>query len=227
LFTGIIKALGVVDRIQRHGGSFRYSIQSKDLPWRDYAPGDSISVNGVCLTAVELRDDGFDCDVSSETSEVTTMLELNEGARVNLEPALSIGDRLGGHLVSGHVDCVGAVLERHEESGSIRLRISLAAEYLRYTVKKGSICVDGVSLTINEVSNDSFSVNIIPHTANETIAGSYKAGACVNIEVDQVARYLEGLLLARDGLDGKGSPAESESPVGGITKDFLRAHGYA
>jgi riboflavin synthase len=224
LFTGIIKALGAVDRIHPQGGSFRYSIQSRELPWLDYAAGDSISVNGVCLTAVTLREDGFDCDVSSETIEVTAMRQLAEGTRVNLEPALSIGDRLGGHLVSGHVDCVGAVLERYDQSGSIRLRIGLPAEYLRYTVKKGSVCVDGVSLTINEVSNDSFTVNIIPHTANSTIAGGYNVGACVNIEVDQVARYLEGLLNARN---SEVPAAEPGSPAGRITKDFLRAHGYA
>lgn len=222
LFTGIIKALGIIDRVEPRGGGFRYSIRSTNLPWLEYAAGDSISVNGVCLTAVELRDDGFACDVSPETAQVTTMQRLGTGSRVNLEPALSIGERLGGHLVSGHVDCVGAVLERYAESDCIRLRIGLPARYLRYTVKKGSVCVDGVSLTINEVSPDSFTVNIIPHTANATIAGNYEIGAPVNIEVDQVARYLEGLLDARDG-----ERASGESTASGITKDFLRAHGYA
>jgi riboflavin synthase len=222
LFTGIVKGLGTVDRIEPHGGGTRYSIRSGDLPWLEYRAGDSVSVNGVCLTAVALRNDGFECDVSGETLQVTTMRTLMTGNRVNLEPALRAGDRLGGHLVSGHVDCVGTVLERGEDPGSIRLRIGLPARYVRYTVQKGSVCVDGISLTINEVSGDSFSVNIIPHTATATIAGSYDVGSTVNIEVDQLARYLESLLDAREGGGATGEPTPR-----GITKEFLRAHGYA
>jgi riboflavin synthase len=221
MFTGIIRALGTIERIRPQNGSLRLSIRSTELPWRDYRVGDSISVNGVCLTAATLHEAGFDADVSSETMNVTALAELEAGSRVNLEPSLAIGDRLGGHLVSGHVDCVGTVRELDEDAASIRLGIGLPAPYLRYIVKKGSVCVDGVSLTINEVSADSFTVNIIPHTVEVTIAGSYTVGASVNIEVDLIARYLEGLLAGgaiRDDVDDR--PA-------GITREFLRAYGYA
>lgn len=221
MFTGIIKALGTVEQVRPAGGGLRLSIRSGDLPWRDYDTGESISVNGVCLTAVELHEGGFDADVSGETLDVTAMRHLKEGNIVNLEPSLAIGERLGGHLVSGHVDCVGTVLGREEEGGSVRLRIGLPAPYLRYTVKKGSVCVDGVSLTINEVSGDAFEVNIIPHTAAATIAGNYEIGTPVNIEVDLIARYLEGL------LGPHADAGANEEPTTGITRDFLRAHGYA
>ena len=220
MFTGIIRAIGTIERIQPRGGDFRLAIRAADLPWSDYETGESISVNGVCLTAVELRDDGFDTDVSSETINVTALGNLAAGSHVNLEPAMSLGDRLGGHLVSGHVDCVGSVLERKPEARSVILRIGLPPAYRRYIVKKGSVCVDGVSLTINEVSAESFTVNIIPYTAAASIAGSYEAGSKVNIEVDIIARYLESLLNAR----GDGGGIERSA---GISEDFLRAHGYA
>jgi riboflavin synthase len=223
MFTGIVRALGTVEQIRPQDGSFRLSVRSADLPWRDYSIGESICVNGVCLTAVTLHAAGFDADVSSETMNVTAMGELKAGSRVNLEPSLAVGDRMGGHLVSGHVDCVGTVRESAQDAGSIRLRIGLPGSYLRYIVKKGSVCVDGVSLTINEVSADSFTANIIPHTAEATIAGSYEVGASVNIEVDLIARYLEGLLAAGHG-EGEDKPL---GITNGITKEFLRAHGYA
>jgi riboflavin synthase len=221
MFTGIVKALGVVERMQVQGQGARLSIRSGDLPWRDYGVGDSISVNGVCLTAAELHENGFDADLSSETLTVTALRNLVPGGTVNLEPSLAVGERLGGHLVSGHVDCVGTVLGRAEDAGQVGLRIGMPDRYLRYAVKKGSICVDGVSLTINEVSSNApawFEVTIIPHTRAATIAGTYAIDTEVNIEVDLIARYLEGLL-------GAGSaPADTSQ---GITKDFLRAHGYA
>jgi riboflavin synthase len=222
MFTGIVKALGVVEQIQVRDEGARLSVRSGDLPWRDYGVGDSISVNGVCLTAAELHEDGFDADLSLETMTVTAMRNLASGSSVNLEPSLALGERLGGHLVSGHVDCVGTVLRRTEDAGQVRLRTGIPEQYLRYVVKKGSICVDGVSLTINEVSSNPaawFEVTIIPHTSAATIAGTYDIGAEVNIEVDLIARYLEGLLGT-----GYATPAETSQ---GITKDFLRAHGYA
>lgn len=222
MFTGIIKAVGTVDHMEPQQGNLRLSIRSEELPWEDYEVGESISVNGVCLTAVTLRKDGFDAYVSPETMKVTALRSMAAGSRVNLEPALRANDRLGGHFVSGHVDCVGTVLEKIEEAGSIRLRIGLPAEYRKYAARKGSICVDGVSLTINEVSDDSFAVNIIPHTADATIAGAYETGSSVNIEVDLIARYLERLLDTGT-REGSGENLQN----GGITKDFLRAHGYA
>lgn len=221
MFTGIVKALGTVERIRPANGSLRVSIRSTGLPWLDYSIGESISVNGVCLTAVTLHEGGFDADVSSETMNITAMEDLKASSRVNLEPSLAVGDRMGGHLVSGHVDCVGTVREIVDVAGSTRLRIGLPGPYLKYVVRKGSVCVDGVSLTINEVSADSFTVNIIPHTAEATIAGGYEVGTRVNIEVDLIARYLEGLLAA-----GAGQGDVDDKPTS-ITKEFLREHGYA
>jgi riboflavin synthase len=212
MFTGIIRDKGRISAMTRRGGDVRMQITSTGLPWADYAVGESIAVNGACLTAVALHDDGFETDVSNETLAVTALSELAEGASVNLEPALSIGDRLGGHLVSGHVDCVGRVTSLGRDARSIRLGIELPADYARYVAKKGSITVDGVSLTINEVSGNAFELNIIPHTAEVTTIGDYAVGTRVNIEVDQVARYLERLL---------------EDDSGKLSIEFLRAHGYA
>jgi riboflavin synthase len=233
MFTGIVRALGVVHQVRQTDDGIRISIRSDGLPWPEYGVGDSISVNGVCLTAVLLDENGFEADLSPETMNVTAMRNAAAGTRVNLEPSLAIGDRLGGHLVSGHVDCVGKVIDIEEAAGSARLRIGIPGQYLRYAVKKGSICVDGASLTINEVLHNSlhevpgratagwFDVNIVPHTAAATIAGSYETGTEVNIEVDLIARYLEGLLAA--GAD----PAAHADGSRGITRNFLRAHGYA
>jgi len=198
--------------MERRGGDVSMRVVSKALPWPDYAVGESIAVNGVCLTIVNLHEDGFDADVSVETLEVTALGETGERGRVNLEPALSVGERLGGHLVSGHVDCKGKIMELKSDARSIRMRVAIPPEYARYVAKKGSICIDGVSLTINAVSGSGFELNIIPHTADTTIIGDYAVASVVNIEVDLLARYLERLL----GKDGDG-----------ISEDFLRVHGYA
>lgn len=212
MFTGIIKTKGTISAMDRRGGDVRLSVRSDGLPWSDYEPGESIAVNGVCLTAVALHADGFDTDVSVETLDVTGLGGLAVGSAVNLEPAISLGERLGGHLVSGHVDCTGKVVSRTADARSIRLGIEIPKEYARYVAKKGSVCVDGVSLTVNEVSGNTFELNIIPHTAQSTIIDDYAAGTVVNVEVDLLARYLERL-LDRDG--------------DGISIDFLKAHGYA
>lgn len=211
MFTGIVQAQGLVAAKTKVGGDVRLSIQSDGLPFSDYDIGESIAVNGVCLTATALRRDGFDTDVSTETLAVTSLKDLSEGSTVNLEPSLSIGDRLGGHLVSGHVDCLGTVTHVAEDARSIRIGIELPEEIARYVAKKGSICIDGVSLTINAVSANSFDLNIIPHTAETTIIGGYKAGTNVNVEVDMLARYVERLLAKDDN---------------GLTLDFLKANGY-
>ena len=213
MFTGIIKATGTIEHMEKRGGDLRLTIASADLPWSDYAIGESISINGVCLTAVEVRHDGFVADVSVETIDVTALANLAEGCKVNLEPSISVGERLGGHLVSGHVDCVGRIKTRETDARSVRLSVEIPAEVSRYIAKKGSVCIDGVSLTVNEVSGNTFDVNIIPHTAEVTIIGTYDVGTEVNIEVDLLARYVERLL---------GTGDESAT-----TKDFLRAHGYA
>jgi len=212
MFTGIVKAIGTIASLQRRDGDVRLRVDSPHLTWVDYEPGDSIAVNGVCLTAVALDDNGFDTDVSLETLDVTALGQSGPGTRVNLEPALSVGERLGGHFVSGHIDCKGTVTAIRPDARSIRISVEIPEPYLRYVAKKGSICVDGVSLTINEVSGCTFESNIIPHTIDTTIIGEYIAGAAVNIEVDLLARYLERL-LGKDGQD--------------LSEEFLRAHGYA
>jgi len=213
MFTGIIKAIGTIERIEKKGGDLRLTITSAELPWSEYAIGESISINGVCLTAVEFLRNGFVADVSLETIDVTALANLAEGSKLNLEPSISVGERLGGHLVSGHVDGVGCIKTRETDARSVRLSVEIPAEVSRYIAKKGSVCIDGVSLTVNEVSGNTFGVNIIPHTAEVTIIGGYQVGTEVNIEVDLLARYVERLL---------GSSEESA-----ITKEFLRAHGYA
>jgi riboflavin synthase len=212
MFTGIIKAKGTVTAVKRQGGDVRLTVGSPALPWSEYEIGESIAVNGVCLTVVALHSDGFDTDVSVETLNVTGLKSIQAGSLVNLEPALSLGERLGGHLVSGHVDCTGVVSSRVADARSIRLVIEIPTEYSRYIAKKGSVCVDGVSLTINEVSDNDFELNIIPHTVEATIIDNYEAGTVVNVEVDMLARYLERL-LGRD--------------RDGISLEFLKAHGYA
>ncbi len=212
MFTGIIRAKGSIGAIEKRGGDVRLRVTTPELPWSEYAVGDSIAVNGVCLTAVQLLDDGFDTDVSVETLEVTTLQQLAVGDAVNLEPALRVGDALGGHLVSGHVDGIGKMISRADDARSIRMKFEVPGELARYIAKKGSICVDGVSLTINEVSGNTFGLNIIPHTAEVTTMGAYEAGTAVNIEVDLLARYIERML---------------GSDAGGLSIDFLREHGYA
>jgi riboflavin synthase len=212
VFTGIIKAKGSIAAIEKRAGDVRLRVTAADLPWADYEVGDSIAVNGVCLTAVQLHDDGFDTDVSVETLDVTTLKHLETGDAVNLEPALRVGDALGGHLVSGHVDGIGRMTARADDARSIRMTFEVPAELARYVARKGSICVDGVSLTINEVSGNTFGLNIIPHTAEVTTMGAYEPGTAVNIEVDLLARYIERML---------------GSETGGLSIDFLREHGYA
>lgn len=212
MFTGIIKATGRIDEMRPSGGDVRLRVISDGLPFTSYALGDSIAVNGVCLTAVELFDNGFAMDVSTETLRVTALGDCKAGSIVNLEPALAMGDALGGHLVTGHVDCVGRVVERDSDARALTFTIEVPAEYAKYIARKGSVCVDGVSLTVNQVSGNRFGLFIIPHTAEETIIDSYTIGTHVNIEVDLVARYVERLL---------GHAAD------GLTVDVLKEHGFA
>ncbi|MBJ89714.1 MAG: riboflavin synthase [Woeseia sp.] len=213
MFTGIVKAKGTVHHLQAAGADMRLRVFSEELDWTLFDSGESISVNGVCLTAIDIRDDGFDTDVSVETLSASALGDLPEGAEVNLEPSVAMGERLGGHLVTGHIDCVGQIRGLDRDARSVRLRVEVSSEFCRYIARKGSITVDGVSLTVNAVSENCFEVNIIPHTAEVTIISSYKVGTKVNIEIDLIARYLERLLS----VDGKSS----------MNKDFLRANGYA
>ena len=208
MFTGIIAAIGEVAELQQRGGDVRLRIRSGKLDLDDVQLGDSIAVNGVCLTAVQLPGDGFVADVSRETLSLTSLGQLGSGSQVNLEKALTLASRLGGHLVSGHVDGLGTVIERHDDARSVRFTIEAPDELARYIAHKGSITVDGTSLTVNAVHGKRFELNIVPHTLQETIMDGYAAGSKVNLEVDLVARYLERLLLGEhaaepssDGID--------------------------
>ncbi|MGO9513392.1 MAG: riboflavin synthase [Steroidobacteraceae bacterium] len=194
MFTGIIVATGHVDSIVARGGDLELGIDAAALDVKRIAVGDSVSVEGVCLTVTRLQGTVFYADVSRETMAKTTLGALGQGARVNLEPSLRAGDPMGGHLVSGHVDAVGTLTAVAQDARSWRLQFELPAALMRYVASKGSICVNGVSLTVNEVSGRRFDVNIIPHTHEATTLGELRPGAGVNIEIDVIARYLERLL---------------------------------
>lgn len=194
MFTGIVQTVGRVRQLEARGGDVRISVEAGDMDMNAIKLGDSIAVNGCCLTVIEKLAGGFAADASRETLNLTTLGALEPGSPVNLETALTLATPLGGHLVSGHVDGVGTVRERYDDARSVRFSIELPAELARYVAKKGSICVDGVSLTVNEVNAAIFEVNIIPHTLEHTVIGNYVAGTRVNIEVDLVARYLERML---------------------------------
>jgi riboflavin synthase len=201
MFTGIIQAIGTVAALQATGGDVRLRINTDKLALDDVALGDSICTSGVCLTVIELPGDGYWADVSLETLDFTTLGALQPGSPVNLEKALTPASRLGGHIVSGHVDGVGEVLGLHEDARSIRAEISAPPELAKYIAHKGSICIDGTSLTVNAVSGNRFELNIIPQTMAETIFGEYRAGSRVNLEVDVIARYLERLVLGDAAAD--------------------------
>jgi len=217
MFTGIIEAIGAITTIEPKGADARILIRTGKLDLSDVKLGDSIAVNGVCLTAVELSGEGFWADVSGETLMRTRFADISEGSRVNLEKALTPTTRLGGHLVSGHVDGIGEIVERSPVGRSVRFRIRAADELARYIAEKGSICVDGISLTVNAVEGAIFELNIVPHTLLETIMDDYKVGTRVNLEVDIIARYLERLLLG----DKAVKPGN-----GGITASMLAKHGF-
>lgn len=193
MFTGIIQAVGELKRIASQGGGLRLDIAPGALDLRDINTGDSIAVNGVCLTVTTLADGTFSMDVSRETLSCTVGLD-RRGGRVNLEKAMRLSDRLGGHLVSGHVDGIGEVVMFKPDGESYRLAIKAPASLLKYIAKKGSITVNGVSLTVNAVAGDKFEVNLIPHTLAVTTLSALEAGAKVNLEVDMLARYVERLI---------------------------------
>ena len=198
MFTGLIQAVGTLSHRELRGGDVRLRIGTGALPFDDVALGESIAVNGVCLTVIEFDAASFAVDASTETLALTTLGALAIDAPVNLERAMLPTDRLGGHLVSGHVDGVGRVREVWPDARAQRWRFSAPAALLKYIATKGSICVDGVSLTVNGVDADGFEVALIPHTVAHTAFSATQVGDAVNLEVDLVARYVERLLAARD-----------------------------
>lgn len=194
MFTGIVQDLGRLVSREARGGDVRLLIAFDRLNPSGIRVGDSICVQGCCLTAVELHDRTFAADVSRETLSLTTLGDLTSGSRVNLEPSLKAGDPLGGHLVSGHIDGLGEIAAISGDARSTRIEISIPSALSRYIARKGSVAIDGVSLTVNEVQGATFGINLIPHTQAVTTLGALHVGARVNLEVDQIARYLERLL---------------------------------
>ena len=201
MFTGIITAIGEVAKLEPRGGDVRLTINTGTLDLSDVRLGDSIACNGACLTAVELTGQGFVADVSVETLSLTTIGSWVTGQRINLEKAMQATDRFGGHIVSGHVDAIGEVTAIDEDARSWRFRVRSPSNIAKYIAHKGSITLDGTSLTVNTVQGADFELNIVPHTMNHTIMGDYILGSKENLEVDLVARYLERLLLGEKAAD--------------------------
>ena len=216
MFTGIIQSVGKIAALEASGGDARVRIACGKLDMSGVNTGDSIAVSGVCLTVVEHSVAGFMADVSGETLACTTLGRLRSGDPVNLEKALTLSTPLGGHLVSGHVDGVGIVIGRRESARSVQFRIKAPETLAKYIAEKGSVCVDGVSLTVNAIHGAEFEVNIVPHTLAETTLRLIKANSEVNIEVDVLARYLERLMLGENAAQGGTE----------ITREFLAKHGF-
>ncbi len=216
MFTGIILAIGKIAAIDRRAGDCRLKIDTANLSLNDVLLGDSIAVNGVCLTAVELGEHFFYADVSNETLSRTILNTSTVGTSVNLELALTPSTRMGGHIVSGHVDGIGFVTEKKADGRSFRFTLKAPDNLAKYIAEKGSICINGISLTINEVKGASFSVNIVPYTMKDTTLGEAIVGTQVNLEVDLLARYMERLM--------QGDSAAFVQ--GGITEDLLHKSGF-
>lgn len=215
MFTGLIQAVGKVRNLNRQGNSAALQISS-DLVKEDLQLGESIAVNGVCLTVTAWDDSSFTADVSPETLDCTNLGALRPNAQVNLERALRLCDRLGGHLVSGHVDCVATVKRRFPDQNVIRFEFSVPPEANRYLVEKGSVAIDGISLTVNSVTENSFSVAVIPHSLEKTTLQNYREGARVNIETDLIGRYVERLLAGKN---------DTEQGTG-LSLEFLAKNGF-
>ena len=218
MFTGIVEAIGTVRSATPYKGDLRLQINTGSLDLSDVQLGDSISTNGVCLTVVELSDNGFVADVSLETLEHTTIGQLTTGSQVNLEKALTPMTRLGGHLVSGHVDGIGKIVTVEPSARSIRYWIEAPRSLARYIAHKGSITIDGISLTVNAVEGLKFAINIVPHTQQKTNSSQWQISDDVNLEVDLIARYLERLCDPELRETGDDKPA--------ITANFLAEHGF-
>ena len=199
MFTGIVQGVGRVRSVEPRGGDVTLWFDTGEVSLAGIEIGGSIAVNGACLTAVQLEPHAFAADLSRETLSLTTAGQWSAGTRVNLEKALTAGQALGGHYVTGHVDGVGQVLSRHDDARSVRVEFEVPPELARYVARKGSVCVDGVSLTVNGAAGRRFEVNLVPHTLGVTVLGGYRSGTRVNLEVDIIARYLERLVAERHG----------------------------
>jgi len=217
MFTGIIQALGSITKLDNRGNDIRLTVSSSTLDMSDVSLGDSIATNGVCLTVTDMGTDYYCADVSSETIKLTGFAHYGVGSKVNLEKAMRPTDRFGGHIVSGHVDGVGEVSRIIKHTDYIEFWIKAPTSLAKYIAHKGSITVDGVSLTVNEVNGAEFMLWIIPHTLKETIMSTYQVGTAVNLEVDVIARYLERLMMG----DNAAAPTTK-----GIDMAFLAENGF-
>jgi riboflavin synthase len=220
MFTGLIEGIGLLVRMDRQGLDARMVIHAQYSVDR-LVLGESVAVDGACLTVVSFQGDQFTVDVSAETLSRTTLGAMRPGARLNLERALRLGDRLGGHLVSGHVDAQGRLVERRSEGRSLRLHFEMPRELSRYTIEKGSIAVNGISLTINGCGDGRFDVNIVPHTSRATTLDDLRIGQSVNIETDLIGKYVEKMTHPWTG-PSEGGGAEGR----GIDAAFLQKHGF-
>jgi len=216
MFTGLIEDMGTVQKLERRSGSAKLTVATA-LPSGEFTPGDSVAINGVCLTVTTIAAALLTFDVSPETLDKSGLGRLSSGDPVNLERAMRLSDRLGGHIVTGHIDCVATVTGRREEAGNISFSFSLLPEKCRYVIEKGSVAIDGISLTVNSVTADSFSINLIPHSAAMTTLKFRKPGDVVNVETDIIGRYVERLL--------SGS-APAKGPAG-ISMQQLMENGFA
>jgi len=211
MFTGIIEDIGEITSINKSGGKWEFSIKTS-LIKEDIKEGDSISVDGVCLTVTRITANSFIADASLETINVTTLKKKSVGERVNLERAMGANGRFGGHIVTGHVDCIGTIKEKTPSGDSVRIGIEIPKDISRFIVKKGSVTIDGISLTVNTKGDNIFTVNIIPYTSLKTTIGEKKVGDMVNIETDIIGKYVESFM--------------SDKEKKGIDMDFLYEHGY-
>ena len=216
MFTGIILAIGKIAAIERKSGDCRLTVDTGTLDLKDTALGDSIAVNGVCLTAVELGPHYFCADVSNETLSRTVLVTATIGSPVNLELALTPSTRMGGHIVSGHVDGMGQLLEKKPDGRSVRFTFKAPDNLAKYIAEKGSICINGISLTVNEVKGAQFNVNIVPYTLKDTTLALLSVGDLVNLEVDLLARYMERLMLGEAAV----------TSMGGVTEELLQKSGF-
>lgn len=222
MFTGLIEGTGTLVRIDRQGPDAKMVIRA-DFALEKVVLGESIAVDGACLTVVSHQKDLFTVDVSVETLSRTTLGRKPPGSRFNLERAMRLGDRLGGHLVSGHVDGIGVLKNRYAEGRSWRLAFGMPAELSRYVIAKGSIAINGISLTVNGCETEQFDVNIVPHTAQVTTIGTWQIGVEVNLETDLIGKYVEKMVRAWASSPG---PDPSGSQPSSISADFLRKHGF-
>ena len=213
MFTGIIRGVGQIIEQADIGGDRRLTIAVQDVRLPTLHEGDSVAVNGVCLTVIEAGEQRISADLSLETLDVTTFGELTVGASVNLEPALRLGEPLDGHLLTGHVDGIGHVTDIRRSGRSAVIQFKVPVDLAPYIARKGAVAIDGVSLTVNAAVQATFEVNIIPHTQEKTIMTRYESGTAVNIEVDLIARYLERLMASRDTSTG-------------VSLELLQKHGY-